>query len=105
MPLRPLQQKLPDLKKWKRWVEVDRHWPKPKYGFSKLLRKVGDYVETFPMTMEDRIRFKDAAKFWAYHHDKRVSIKSIPDYDGKTPMWRMRVTLLSLHRQEEYPDL
>lgn len=94
-----------DYKAWKRWVEIDRHFPKPKYNFSKLLRQVGDYVETYPMNNEDRVKIKDAAKFWAYHHKKRVRIKWIPDYQGDMPMWRTRVTLISNHRVRELPDI
>jgi hypothetical protein len=103
--LDPLVQKKTDYTGWKRWVELDKHFPKPKYNFSGLLKRIGDYVETYPMIKEDRIRFKDAAKFWAYHHKKRVRIQQIPDYQDGIPMWRMRVTLISQHRNREFPEL
>lgn len=89
-------------KQWKRWVEVDPHFPKPKYNFTTHLKRIGDYVETYPLDYADRIRIRDAAKFWAWHHKKRVSIRSIPDGTAK---WRMRITLISHTRERIIEDI
>ena len=92
-------------KTWKRWTQETKSFPKPKYGFTKLLKRIGDYVETYPMEYADRERFKDAAKFWAYYHKKTVNIRYIPDYQGSNPAWRVRVILIAQHRKRDLPTI
>ena len=56
-------------------------------------------LETYPMSKEDGVRFRDAAKFWAYTHGKRVKTVTIQAPDD---MVIKRVTLISHHRKREY---
>jgi len=82
-------------KTWDRWTQVSKQFPKPKYGFTQHLKHIGDSIKTFPMNEPDYIRFKDAAKFWAWHHDRRVRIKKERLGDG---MCEVTVTLMEHHR-------
>lgn len=85
-------------KKWVRWTELTKEFPKPKYGFTEYLKRIGDYVETFPMNDLDCDRIKHAAKAWAYFHGYRVKIKKIKAGDG---MSNVRITLASKTRERE----
>jgi hypothetical protein len=60
---------------------------------------VGDYVETYPISQADYMKIKDAAKFWAWRHKVRVSIKK---YKAKDGMFTVRVMLISRTRNNEY---
>lgn len=91
-----------DLKQWKRWTELTKEFPKPKYNFSQVLRRRGDYVITHPMTFEERERFRWAAKFWAYTHNKRVKFQSLIYDDTR---WQVKLTLVELHRKRDLPTL
>lgn len=51
------------------------------------------------MNEADYIRIKDAAKYWAYYHRKRVRIEKLPLPDD---MCRVRITLISQHRNREF---
>lgn len=86
-------------KTWLRWTQKTREFPKPKYGFTQYLKHTGDMLETFPMSIEDGVRFRDAAKFWAHRHGKRVKTETIKAPDN---MVIKRVTLISHHRKREY---
>jgi hypothetical protein len=88
-----------NLKKWTRWTETTQEFPKPKYAFTEHLKFIGDSITTFPMNKADYIRFKDAAKFWAWYHDKKVSIKKDRKPDD---MCTVTVTLLAHHRKDNY---
>lgn len=59
-------------KTWERWTQKTKEFPKPKYGFTQLLKHTGDTLVTHPMSPGDAGRFHDAAKFWAYYHGKRI---------------------------------
>lgn len=85
-------------KHWLRWTQKTKEFPKPKYRFTELLKHKGDMLETFPMSKEDGVRFRDAAKFWAYTHKKRVRCITIP---APNDMVIKRVTLVELHRKRE----
>ena len=93
------------MKTWERWTQTTQSFPKPKYNFTNLLKREGDYIETFPFPKKDRDRFKDAAKFWAYYHNKTINIKFISDYQDGIPMWRVRITLKYNHRKRDLPTL
>lgn len=87
-------------KHWKRWtttspIDGEPHFPKPIYRFTEILRHVGDYIVTNPITQEEYMRFKDAAKFWAWYHDKRVRIKKDRLGNG---MCKVTVVLMAHHR-------
>ena len=97
--------KKPKKEKWKRWVEETKEFPKPKYRFTELLKREGDYVETFPMTQPDVKRIRWAAHFWAHHKNKCVRTVTIPDYQNGVPMWRVRVELIADKRTREIPDI
>ena len=90
------------LKRWKRWTETTKTFPKSKYGFSQYLINIGDFVETEEMSHKDYIKVNDAAKFWAYHHKKRVKIKSLQVKPG---LYVVRVTLIAKHRKRVLPEL
>lgn len=90
---------------WKRWTEEVRQFPEPKYGFSKLLKHVGDYIETFPMLKEDARKIKYAAYFWAHRKKKNVSVIVIPDYQDGVPHWRVRVSLVNDKRVTNFEDI
>lgn len=83
-------------KQWLRWTQTTKEFPKPKYHFTTHLRHVGDYVRTNPIDAADVQRIKDAAKFWAWHHDCRVSIHK--DKVGKG-LWEVTVRLVAHHRK------
>ena len=87
------------MKTWERWTQKTKEFPKPKYRFTELLKYIGDSLETYPMSKEDGVRFRDAAKFWAYYHGKRVRCITIP---APNDMVTKRVTLISHHRKREY---
>lgn len=85
------------MKRWTRWTTISKEFPKPKYGFSTLLKKKGDYVVTHPMTEAEYQKIKDAAKFWARHHDCRVTIRSFKDNNG---LKEVTIMLVEKHRLE-----
>lgn len=96
------------MKTWKRWTEHTKQFPKPKYGFTQYLKQIGDHVITHPMTEAEYQKIKDAAKFWAWKHDKRVRIKK--NRVGKG-LFEVVITLIAHHRQHldepvwyEFPD-
>jgi hypothetical protein len=64
------------------------------YEFSTHLKKVGDFVETYPNTLQDRRRIKKAAHFWAYTHNKVVKTETLWVGGGKG----MRITLVRMYR-------
>lgn len=55
--------------------------PKNKYNFTSYLRKVGDFVETHPMSREDVYKVFYAAHIWAWRHHCRIKteMKYYPD--------------------------
>lgn len=83
-------------KTWIRWTQQTKEFPKPKYGFTKYLRSIGDHVITEPMTEAEYQKIKDAAKFWAWYHDKRVRIKK--NRVGPR-MYEVVITLVAQHRK------
>ena len=60
---------------WKRATELTKEFPKPKYNFTKHLTGVGDFLQTAPLTHKQYIHFLRAAHFWAWYHEKRVSVR------------------------------
>jgi len=85
------------LKDWTRWTTTSKQFPKSKYGFSTLLKHKGDFVTTNAMTEKEYHRIKDAAKFWARHHDCRVSIRKNNIGNG---MCEVTIMLIEKHRLE-----
>jgi hypothetical protein len=85
------------LKDWTRWTTISKEFPKPKYGFSALLKKKGDYIVTHPMTYAEYQKIKDAAKFWARFHDCRVTIRSLKVEEDKR---EVTIMLVEKHRLE-----
>lgn len=53
-----------------------------KYNFTQHLQKVGDYIETFPMTHEDALKVYYSAHIWAYRHHCRVKTYRVYYPDG-----------------------
>ncbi len=83
-------------KRWQRWTQTsDVGFPKPKYRFTSLLKRVGDYVRTHPVDETGYQKIKDAAKFWAWYHDKRVRIIK---HRAENGMWEVEVRLVEHHR-------
>jgi hypothetical protein len=85
-------------KHWPRWTTTSqtKFFPKPKYGFSQHLKRVGDTLVTHPVDEAGYQKFKDAAKFWAWYHDKRVRIIRNKLGDG---MSEVVIRLVAQHRQ------
>lgn len=94
-----LSDKSAPKKTWLRWNQLSKTFPTDKYGFSKHLKKVGDYILTHPMEYADMYRMFIAVKNWAYYHKKRVSTERFPVADGK---YRLKVMLTSQHRKREF---
>lgn len=88
-------------KTWERWTQKTKSFPEPKYGFTQHLKHIGDYVETYPLSMEDRLKFQHAIKAWAWYHKKRINITSIPAGNG---MFIMRGRLVSMHRKRVFVE-
>lgn len=61
-----------------RYKSIVNGVPINKYNFSEHLRKVGDYVVTYPMEAADRKKIADAAMFWAYKH--RCKVRCTKEY-------------------------
>lgn len=82
--------------KQKRWSEGDENspgfFPKDKYGFSTYLTDVGDFVRTYPLSKDDRFRFKRAAYDWAWHHKCRVEIRY---FQKSEDTWEVECTLVA----------
>ncbi len=86
---------------WVRWTAQNKIFPKSKYNFSEHLKKVGDFIETYPISSKDRLRFFIAARNWAYQHKRRVSCYSLK---AEEDLWNCRVTLIALHNKRVYKD-
>ena len=48
-----------------------------KYNFTHHLREVGDWVETFPMTMLERRQIYKAAHIWAYRKGYTIGVETV----------------------------
>jgi hypothetical protein len=57
-------------KTWLRPTQITKTFPANKYDFSAVFKRVGDTVETHPMSEGDAERFRKALNFWAYYHRK-----------------------------------
>lgn len=80
-------------KRWNSATETSpAFFPKPKYGFTKHLTNVGDFIRTHPLSYTDRWRFKRAAYDWAWHKRWKVSVKA---YRKSRDTWEMECTLIS----------
>lgn len=86
-------------KGWKRVSEVGRYWPENKYSFAKYLTKVGDWIESFPMSHDDMRKMELAAHAWAASQRKRITTARQRQPEGK---YCLRVILISQHRKREY---
>ncbi len=86
-------------KGWKRVSEIGRYWPKNKYSFAKYLTKVGDWIETFPMSAEDMRKMELAAHAWAVSQKKRVTTARQRCAEGK---YCLRVILVDQRRIRDY---
>lgn len=64
------------------------------YGFSFHLKKVGDFVETFALPFEDRLRIHKAAHIWAYRKKYKVTTETVGTLGGRG----IRITLVSKYR-------
>jgi hypothetical protein len=85
-------------KRWKRPGEITKTFQEDKYQFSKYLTDVGDYVETFPMPVEDQVRMRYAAHRWAYDRKWTISFRRYWRPDGRV----CRVTLVKKHRIRDF---
>lgn len=87
-------------KTWKRWAELNGSFRETKYFFTENLVYIGDYMVTAPITLAEYIKFKDAAKAWAYRKNKRIKTTA---YKAETPgMYRVKIMLIAHHRKREY---
>lgn len=59
-----------------RWAAtLGGKFPEDKYGFSKYLTRLGDYVTTPPLSFHEYDKIKKAAYAWAWRKKWRVSVK------------------------------
>lgn len=84
---------------WLRPTQITQQFPKNKYHFSSHLTNIGDWIETDPMSKEDRERIKKAVNFWAWHHNVRISFRSWPT---SPTTWAVRITLVGKGRIRLY---
>lgn len=77
-------------KTWQRYHSIVKGVPVNKYNFSKYLRRVGDFVVTHPMSVEDRTKMRKAAHYWALKHKCTVSCNA--EYGGGGRCLRVTVT-------------
>lgn len=90
----------------RRWTEKSpskaAHFPSNKYNFTTHLNQVGDWVQTHPISRDEYIKIKDAAKFWAWNHGVRVKVQSNKVGDDK---YTVTIRLVSLTRKREDPTV
>lgn len=88
---------------WVRPSDAGKYFPQNKYGFSQHLKRVGDYIETFPMNHADMERFRNAAYHWAWVQDKTIKMKRLrkPD-ENREKMWAYRMHLTKQHRKRDF---
>lgn len=60
--------------------------PGNKYNFSSYLKKIGDFVETMPMTPEECEKCRYAVLIWAYRKHCRVKTEKFYYPDGDSLM-------------------
>lgn len=67
-----------------------------KYDFTKHLRKVGDYIETHPMSREDVFKIRFAVHIWSWRHHCRIKtqLRYYPEGDA------LYIELISNTRKE-----
>lgn len=87
-------------KTWKRWSELNGSFRETKYFFTENLIHIGDYMVTKPCTYDDYERFRHAAKAWAYRKGKRIKTELLKC--DVQDMVKIKITLISHHRQREY---
>lgn len=85
--------------KWKRWAELNGSFHQDKYRFTKILKYIGDYFVTAPITKDEYDKLRHAAKAWAYRHNKQIKTEVVPLGDG---MRKVKVMLISHHRERQY---
>lgn len=66
-----------------RWTNFKGGVVVEKYGFNSVLKKLGDQLETYPMSIKDIARIETAAKMWAYRHNCKVSCIRIHTPEGR----------------------
>lgn len=87
------------MKKWVRPTQLTKKFPADKYGFSKHLKKVGDWIETHPFPeKQDAVRMLRAAHHWAWYYGYRVSV----EIHEKTGGWIARIFLTDKVRIRDY---
>lgn len=84
---------------WLRAGQITGKFPENKYDFSRHLTRVGDYIQTFPMSLEDYHRIRKAAYAWAWQHKCRVSIKRMRRLNG---LYHVEITLTDKQRLRDY---
>lgn len=85
-------------KTWERWTQKTKQFPENKYNFSVHLTEVGDWVQTHPLTREEKDKITKAARFWAWYHD--VSIKH-EEVKINEDQWTVTIRLISLTRKRQ----
>lgn len=78
-----------------------RHNPGYKYNFNQHLRRVGDFVETHPLSPKETHNIICAAHMWAWENRVRVTTNKYKQKsDGSS--YIVRVTLVSNMRERDY---
>lgn len=67
---------------------------KNKYNFSFHLREVGDWIESGPLSFEERRLVTDAVVIWAYRHKYQVKVRTVGVLGGRG----IHITLTAKYR-------
>ena len=70
--------------------------PNNKYNFSTYLKKVGDFIESYPMSREDMNKMFFASHIWAYRKHCRIKTERVYYADGIA----LRIEVISNTRKE-----
>lgn len=87
-------------KSWLRPTQLTKKFPQNKYQFDEYLKEINDYVETYPISLEDLQRFTKAAHHWAWYKKYRVRVESIKHWE--TGLYTARCTLTHKVRIRDY---
>ena len=70
--------------------------PGNKYNFSDYLKKVGDFVETYPMPRDEMLKVFYAAHIWAYRKHCRIRTEVFKYPEGRG----LHIEIISNTRKE-----
>lgn len=83
----------------KRWTQTSKTFPSDKYSFSFHLQRIGDWIQTGPLSVSEVKKIVDAAYIWAWHKKWRVQTKRIRVSEDK---YEVKITLTSKEYKREF---